>query len=52
MHRRAQQAMKRLAEALGRRDDVASRVTYGPTPDGSFASAIEDVSFKPTGGEE
>ena len=52
MHRRTQQAMNRLAEALGRPDDVEPRVTYRPTPDGSFASAIEDVSFKPTRGEE
>jgi len=40
-----------LLGELRDRDDVEPRVTYRPTPDGSFAFAIEDVSFDPTGGD-
>jgi hypothetical protein len=40
-----------LLGELRKRDDVEPRVTYRPTPDGSFAFAIEDVSFDPTGGD-
>lgn len=37
---------------MGKRDDVNVRVVYRPTPDGSFAFALRDVSFNPTEGDQ
>lgn len=40
-----------VADQLRQRDDGQWAIHYRPTPDGSFAFAIEDIDFNPKGAE-